>query len=106
MHPESLTLGPIFVGENRCRFRVWAPHADRIELVLLTPGSQVIAMRRAEHGYHEATVENVTPGARYLYRLNGEVERADPASRSQPEGIGKPSMVVDEAFPWNDETWT
>ncbi len=46
------------------------------------------------------------PGARYLYVLDGERERPDPASRAQPDGVHGPSEVVDTgAFAWTDEGW-
>ncbi len=62
-------------------------------------------MAREDSGYFFALVENVAPGARYRYRLNGGVERADPASRFQPEGVEGPSEVVSGSFPWTDGGW-
>jgi maltooligosyltrehalose trehalohydrolase len=46
------------------------------------------------------------PGRRYLLVLDGEIERPDPASRFQPEGIHGPSEVLDTAaIIWQDEGW-
>ncbi|MBP1726352.1 MAG: GlgB, partial [Deltaproteobacteria bacterium] len=45
------------------------------------------------------------PGTRYFYRLDGESERPDPASRFQPEGVHGPSQVVDSRFSWGDAGW-
>ena len=60
-------------------------------------------MHRDSQGYHETVVAGVHPGARYRYVLDGSKERADPASRFQPDGVHGPSMVVDPAaFPWTD----
>jgi len=50
-------------------------------------------------------MEEIEPGARYLFRLNGDLERPDPASRFQPLGIHGPSEVVDPGFPWSDQSW-
>jgi maltooligosyltrehalose trehalohydrolase len=48
----------------------------------------------------------VEPGARYVYVLDGQTERPDPASRYQPEGVHGPSEVVDAgAFTWTDAGW-
>jgi maltooligosyltrehalose trehalohydrolase len=41
----------------------------------------------------------------YFYRLNGSIERPDPASRSQPQGVHGPSQVVDPHFDWHDQNW-
>ncbi len=52
---------------------------------------------------------DVGPGDRYRYRLHrgGEdpVDRADPASRWQPDGLHGPSAVDDPRFAWTDAAW-
>jgi len=50
-------------------------------------------------------VQDTVPGALYRYRLNGEIERPDPASRLQPQGVHGPSEVVDRSFSWEDQLW-
>ena len=50
-------------------------------------------------------VDSVPGGALYRYRLSGEVERPDPASAFQPEGVHGPSQVVDTRFDWTDANW-
>ncbi len=62
-------------------------------------------MTRDTRGYHQTIVEGVKPGSRYVYRLNGRIERPDPASRFQPEGVHAPSQIVDLSFPWDDHRW-
>jgi maltooligosyltrehalose trehalohydrolase len=62
-------------------------------------------MEPTGRGYHEASVSDVEPGARYFIRLPDDKERPDPASRSQPEGVHGPSRVVARDFPWNDYGW-
>ena len=55
-------------------------------------------------GTYTVSVENVTAGARYTYRLEGERDRPDPASRWQPGGVHGPSAVVDPTrFSWTDQ---
>jgi maltooligosyltrehalose trehalohydrolase len=51
-------------------------------------------------------VEGVNPGALYHYRLDGQTERPDPASRFQPQGVHGPSQVLDGDFPWDDADWS
>jgi maltooligosyltrehalose trehalohydrolase len=62
-------------------------------------------MERQEKGYHEIVADGIEPGALYYYRLDGQMERPDPASRSQPQGVHGPSQVVTAEFPWKDERW-
>ena len=98
-------LGAVPLADGRCRFRVWASKRERVDVHLTAPADRVVPMTRTPLGYFEATVENVPPGSRYLYRLDGDVERPDPASRSQPTTVHEPSEVVDPAFPWTDAHW-
>lgn len=85
-------------------FRVWAPKPESVELILLDEPGRTIPMEQMD-GYWQALVPGVEAGARYRYRLNRDVERADPASRFQPEGVFGPSQVVADDFAWTDECW-
>lgn len=91
------------------QFLTWAPHAASVDLHLLTPAEQLVPMQRKAGGYYTASVANLPNGAQYLYGLTysdgRQVERPDPASRSQPQGVHGPSAVVDPAFDWHDRTW-
>ncbi len=96
-------LGAVYRGAERCCFRVWAPRAETVDVKLIAPDERVIPMTRDEWGYFEAEVDGAAPGALYKYRLNGDTERPDPASRCQPQGVHGPSQVVDPAFDWREE---
>lgn len=89
------------------RFRVWAPTAAEVQLVLRTDtGEEPLAMRREGRGYHAAVVESARAGARYKYRIDGQTY-PDPASRSQPDGVHGFSEVVDPSrFRWTDRGWS
>ncbi|MDA8076988.1 MAG: malto-oligosyltrehalose trehalohydrolase [Actinomycetota bacterium] len=76
---------------ERTRFCVWAPRARRVELVV--DGEVAGALGEAGDGYHSG-VFPVAVGTRYRYLLDGRGPFADPASRSQPEGVHGPSEVV------------
>lgn len=94
------------LGDGRCRFRLWAPLRDEVLLRILTPEDRLIPMERKAMGYWEAEMGNVPPGSTYLYRLDKGLERPDPASGFQPQGVHGPSCVVDHgAFPWHDGDW-
>jgi maltooligosyltrehalose trehalohydrolase len=97
------SLGAIHLENDRCRFRVWAPKARRVEVNLC--GARQLPLEPREHGYFEAILDGAPPGMTYRYILDGGEGRPDPASRFQPEGVHGASMVVDRAFDWTDEGW-
>ena len=95
-----MTLGAVYAGEGSCRFTVWAPLARRVEVRL---GERVETLSPIDRGYHEGVLDGVAPGDRYALSLDGGPERADPASRWQPDGVHGPSAIVDPgAFRWTD----
>lgn len=102
---EQDRLGATYLGDGRCRFLVWAPFADVVEVHLTAPEERVLPLRKDGKGYHHAIAEGVMPGSLYFYRLNGENERPDPASKFQPQGVHGPSQVVKSNFSWGDEGW-
>jgi maltooligosyltrehalose trehalohydrolase len=105
MH-QSWRLGAICLGDERCRFLVWAPTPDQIELHIHEPDERTIELSAFGDGYFHAEVDNLPTGALYSYRINGN-DRPDPASRWQPEGVHGPSAVVDPgAFQWTDGEWS
>ena len=100
---NPLTLGAVPTGRGT-RFRVWAPHAGRVDLVL-EPSGKALSMT-PEEGYFVLEAEGVNVGALYRYRLDGAQTYPDPASRFQPAGVHGPSEVVDaRTFAWTDRDW-
>ena len=99
------TLGATYLGDGRCEFVVWAPFSKEVELCLVDAPGRRIRMDRSASGYYQVIVEGVEPGAQYVYQLDGAVQRPDPASRLQAEGVHGPSQVVLVDFPWDDTSW-
>jgi len=97
--------GALSLGNGSCAFTVWAPSSQRVAVRLLPPLDRAVPLERADRGYHSGTVTDVPPGTRYLYVLDGGVERPDPASRCQPEGVCGPSEVCCRDFRWTDDSW-
>lgn len=96
------------LGANRfgsaVRFRVFAPAANEVRLHLEGRGEQAMTPEGDGLFVHEA--EDVAPGQRYGYRLDGQDVWPDPWSRSQPDGVHGLSAVVDpSAFAWRDAGW-
>ncbi|HEX3460852.1 MAG TPA: malto-oligosyltrehalose trehalohydrolase [Acidimicrobiales bacterium] len=99
-------LGAVPTGGDSCSFGVWAPNANRLSLCLGEDASTVVEMRAAADGYFRALVPECPPGTRYRYRLDGGTALADPASRSQPDGVHGSSEVVDvRGHRWGDHGW-
>lgn len=98
--------GAVYLGEERTRFRVWAPLRPRIDLHIIAPRERTVSLEPDGRGHHQAVVAGASPGTRYLYRIESGLERPDPASRFQPLGVHGPSEVVDPAFPWTDGAWS
>jgi maltooligosyltrehalose trehalohydrolase len=89
-------------------FRVWAPKCHQVEVVIEYGHNpdRVIPLLAEAEGYFSAFVPQLTSGALYWYRLDGNLQYPDPCSRFQPDGPHGPSLVVDpSAFTWHDHNW-
>ena len=100
-------LGATRLPGGGWQFVVWAPYRKQVELQLQGPPlARSILMERDTLGYHRAVVKQLPPGSRYLYRLDDSLDRPDPSSRFQPDGVHGPSDIVDLSdFEWTDTDW-
>ncbi len=105
-------------------FRVWALAVEQLEVVIVEALSQAeirpgeldkkvkevasYRLNKDEDGYFSGWVEELQAGALYLYRLDGDKLRPDPASRYQPLGVHGPSQVIaaGDSFGWHDQAWS
>jgi len=89
------------------RFRLWAPAAHRMELMLQADGAvRALAMQALPGGWFEVLSREARAGSLYRFRIDGELQVADPASRFNPQDAHGPSAVVDPcAFAWPDGAW-
>lgn len=104
-------------GKRRCgaraapdgsvRWRVWAPRATDVELVLIAgERRQAFPMDAEGAGFFHRQAPEIAEGRRYAYRLDGGPERPDPCSLWQPDGVHRPSaVVVPKRFRWTDQAW-
>lgn len=104
-------IGAEVVGEGRTHFRVWAPKAKRLDLVLeSSPENDAVRtfhpLEPEEGGYFSGSVA-ADSGAFYRFRVNeAETFHPDPASRFQPQGVHRSSCIVDPLrFTWTDGDW-
>ena len=101
--PEVPRAGVIAIDALRARYRVWAPKAKRVELVV---GLDRHAMEVEDRGFHGVTVARPEPGTRYSYALDGEKPLPDPASRHQPDGVtGDSAVCFTDRFAWDEGGW-
>jgi malto-oligosyltrehalose trehalohydrolase len=93
--------------EHGVRFRLWAPAARRVDLLLESSSApQAIDMQALPEGWFEVVSDAARAGSRYRFRIDARLEVADPASRFNPDDAHGASMVVDPcAFAWHDASW-
>jgi maltooligosyltrehalose trehalohydrolase len=84
-------LGPRLV-EGGAEFGVWAP---RVRSLAVRLGGRTVPLEREDRGVWRGSVEGAKAGDDYLLVLDGERERPDPRSGSQPHGVHGPSRLVD-----------
>ena len=86
-------------------FELWAPRADRVELVIGASRETRTAMERRDGGWWAAAAP-AEPGDRYGFSIDGGPVRPDPRSLDQPDGIDTLSAVYDhDGFTWHDDGW-
>src|SRR6266699_888342 len=102
-------IGAEVIGKDETHFRLWAPKAREIDVVLEdgTSSEPIFYPLTPEAGGYFSGAVNVGAGSRYRFRVNGgENFYPDPASRFQPEGPHGVSCVVDpRQFQWTDAHW-
>jgi maltooligosyltrehalose trehalohydrolase len=104
-------IGAELIGANQTHLRVWAPKAQRIDVVLEDSAeknaNRTFHPLACEDGGYFSGVARAAAGSLYRFRLNNAVHfHPDPASRFQPHGPHGPSQVVDPTrFQWTDSEW-
>src|SRR5947209_666324 len=87
------------------RFRLWAPRAHKVELLLAAPPAPALPMVAEPEGWFSLTTEKAGAGSRYRYSVDG-APYPDPASRYQPDSVHGASEVIDAAaYEWRDTGW-
>src|SRR6476660_6175853 len=102
-------IGAESIGENQTHFRVWAPKARAVDVVLedAAEAKPKFCSLTAEPGGYFSGAGSAAAGTRYRFRVNGaENVYPDPASRFQPNGPHGSSCIVDPTkFRWSDTEW-
>lgn len=103
---HDMPYGAHSLVDGLCRFRLWAPSANEVALVLGAGAlGRALPMTAAGDGWWERT-EAAPAGTRYRYRIDGRHDVPDPASRFNPDGVHDASEVVAaDAHDWPDADW-
>ncbi|MGM4893075.1 malto-oligosyltrehalose trehalohydrolase [Tardiphaga sp. 839_C3_N1_4] len=89
--------------EKGAIFRLWAPAAQRVDVVL---GDQSHPLKPGDDGWFTAEVAGVETGDTYRFRIDDKTDVPDPGSRFQPDDINGPSQVIDHGtYAWRAADW-
>jgi malto-oligosyltrehalose trehalohydrolase len=103
---HRMPFGAELTATGEVRFRLWAPAARRVEVLLADEPVQALGMEALPGGWFALTTGAARTGSLYRLRIDGQHEVADPASRWNPHGVHGPSAVLDpSAYAWDDEGW-
>jgi len=86
--------------DHGATFRLWAPAAARVKLVL----DRKTSMPKSGDWF-VLHVDDAKPGTRYAFEIDDEITIPDPASHFQPEDVHGPSEIVDHHFAWRCRQW-
>jgi maltooligosyltrehalose trehalohydrolase len=103
-----MPFGAELVEDGAVRFRLWAPAAKRVDLVLTDAkgAARDIGMQALADGWFELVSAEAEAGSLYRFRIDGKQEVPDPASRRNPNDVHGPSEVIDpRSFEWDDDDW-
>ncbi len=102
-----MRIGAQYLGNGRCDFILWAPFLKDVAIRIVSPRGRIIPMEKDNRGYWKVSLDEVPSGTHYFYKLEKAIDRPDPASNSQAEGVHGHSQVIDHsAFQWEDENWS
>jgi len=101
--PEIPKVGVTAIDPETARFGVWAPKAERVELVL---NADRRPMAPEGRGFFGLVAPMPEVGARYAFALDGGAPLPDPCSRWQPDGVDTPSAVFfPDRLAWDEGPW-
>jgi maltooligosyltrehalose trehalohydrolase len=96
-------FGPLLRKDQGTTFRLWAPMASRVDLLL---DKASVTMIEQDNGWYTLSLPNAGPGTRYRFRIDDDIDIPDPISHFQPEDVGGPSEVIDHTYyRWQSDNW-
>lgn len=103
-YSRTLPFGAQLIGEDRTRFRFWAPDCRAVTLEV--EGQPPLPMQEKGAGWFE--IEAACGAlARYRYRLDSGLAVPDPASRFQPDDVhGASQVICPHSYTWRNTAWS
>lgn len=103
-----LSAGAELLSANKTRFRIWAPHANQVQVVT-DDGKTYEMEQESQSGWFNAEVA-CGAGTLYQYHIINQQGAAlhvpDPVSRAQQGSVHTHSVVIDpEAYQWRTLHW-
>ncbi len=104
-HQIKKELGVTLHG-GAATFRLWAPFAKSVNIggTFTTDGQ--LALTSESDGYWSITIHNIEPGQQYKYYIETQdgriLEKNDPRARAITSSDKGFSVIVDDAFTWDD----
>lgn len=103
---NNLGLGAHVDGE-KVGFKVWAPFAKSVELLVEDNSERRTLQMSGENGYWSLETYDVKPGQNYNYLITDQndnrLERNDPRARRLTSSNNGWSVVVEDNFDWSDD---
>ncbi|MDR7089456.1 MULTISPECIES: malto-oligosyltrehalose trehalohydrolase [Cellvibrio] len=99
---ETYSHGAFPLPDGTTRFSLWAPDADKVDVSL--GDGRLYPLEYKKNGWYSTRVECVA-GTAYRYIINGKARVPDPAARLQHGDAHGLSCVVDQAYPWQTNSW-
>ena len=105
-HQVKKDLG-VTITDKGVGFRVWAPFAQSVTLLLGEPFNwKEIFLANENDGYWSSTVADAEPGQSYKYRIHTidgkNLDRNDPRARQLTVSDNGVSVIADPTFNWDD----
>jgi malto-oligosyltrehalose trehalohydrolase len=103
----TLPFGAEMCADGRWRFRLWAPSAVTVTLLLRSGANRAppeVAMQREEAGWF-GTHAHADAGDSYFFRIDGRIEVPDPAARANDDVHGASRLVDPHAYVWRNRDW-
>lgn len=98
----TMAHGPLWVGQDQARFRLWAPSRTAVSLEI---EDRALPMAPAGDGWF-AVDAPVAPGARYRFRIDEDLAVPDPAARAQAGDVhGWSLLTAPGDYPWRHGDW-
>lgn len=102
MSGRAARLGAWPLEDGRTRFRLWAPAAESVSLVL---SGEDLPMHPQGDGVFAVEAE-APAGTPYRFRIDAYVQVPDPASRWQPHGVeGASAVLPEDNHAWLSADW-